>query len=164
MLSCRFRWVSVECRMEINTRLTCLRYRYWALHLLQAPPRKFGYFVSGACSGIGALLWCQRVAGHGLTVDGLAISLAVHISGFISIVEGGGSHPARFPHFSVMEFLASYRFTSYGDAPSYPSCMVFARVCLGALLRLDNSTDNNNVVLSPNERGKPLKQSSSRCS
>lgn len=95
---------------------------------------------------------------------GPAIRRAVHISSFIPIIEGGGSRTARFLHFSVMEFLASYRFTSNGDAPPYPPHTICARACSGTLLRLDISPDNNNVVLLPNERGRPLKQSSSRCS
>ncbi|KAH9046072.1 ankyrin repeat-containing domain protein [Lactarius hengduanensis] len=63
-----------------------------------------------------------------------------------------GSRIVQFSHFSVQEFLTSSRLTgsrlnvSRYHVLSGPSHMILARACLSALLRLDDSTDEENIL------------------
>ncbi|KAH8994729.1 ankyrin repeat-containing domain protein [Lactarius hatsudake] len=66
-----------------------------------------------------------------------------------------GSRVVQFSHFSVKEFLTSSRLTSSRPIVSRyhvllgPSHMILAQACLSNLLRLDDSTDEENILKFP---------------
>jgi len=72
-------------------------------------------------------------------------------SSLISIVDDGESQVVQFSHFSVKEYLTSDRLArSSGDVSRYhiilePAHTILAQACLGVLLRLDDSVDEDNA-------------------
>ncbi|KAI9428387.1 hypothetical protein H4582DRAFT_750260 [Lactarius indigo] len=66
-----------------------------------------------------------------------------------------GSRIVQFSHFSVQEFLTSSRLTSSRPNISRyhvlfgPSHLILAQACLSALLRLDDSIDEENILKFP---------------
>jgi ankyrin repeat protein len=70
-------------------------------------------------------------------------------SSLITLVDDGDSRVIQFSHFSVKEFLTSYRLaTSKGDASHFhimpePAHATLAQACLGTLLQLDGSSNNS---------------------
>ncbi|KAH9027734.1 hypothetical protein EDB85DRAFT_2276618 [Lactarius pseudohatsudake] len=69
--------------------------------------------------------------------------------------DNNGSRIVQFSHFSVQEFLTSSRLTgsrpniSRYHVPLGPSHMILAQACLSALLRVDDSTDEENILHFP---------------
>ena len=79
-------------------------------------------------------------------------------SSLITIVDNGPSRVVQFSHFSVKEFLTSDRLATYHseDISRFhialePAHMTFAQACLATLLRLHDSSNNDQV-----ERNFPL--------
>ena len=72
-------------------------------------------------------------------------------SSLITLVDDGDSHVIQFSHFSVKEFLTSDRLaTSRGDIShlhimAEPAHATLAQACLGTLLQLDGSSNNDQV-------------------
>ena len=72
-------------------------------------------------------------------------------SSLITIVDDGNSKVVQFSHFSVKEYLTSDRLArSTGDVSRYhivldPAHTILAQACLGVLLRLDDSVNEENV-------------------
>ena len=73
-------------------------------------------------------------------------------SSLITVVETQGSRIVQFSHFSVREFLTSNRFSaSQADLSRYhhirpeSAHAIMARVCIGVLLRLENSIDEESM-------------------
>ncbi|KAI9438400.1 hypothetical protein BJY52DRAFT_1421527 [Lactarius psammicola] len=75
-------------------------------------------------------------------------------SSLITQVDDGDSWVIQFTHFSVKEFLTSDRLaTSKGDASLFhikadPAHMTLTKACLGILLQLDGSADNDQIKCS----------------
>ena len=76
-------------------------------------------------------------------------------SSLITIVDNRGSRVVQFSHLSVKEFLTSNhltsstaRLTTYHILPG-PAHTIFAQICLGLLLHLDDRNDNKSVKDSP---------------
>jgi ankyrin repeat protein len=72
-------------------------------------------------------------------------------SSLISVVDEDDSQVVQFSHFSVKEFLTSPRLaTSSANLSRFhillgPAHTIFAKACLGVLLRLDEQVDRDNV-------------------
>src|SRR5712691_12435192 len=72
-------------------------------------------------------------------------------SSLIAVVEENGDQVVQFSHFSVKEYLTSPRLADASTDVSRfyillePGRVIFARVCLGTLLQLDNRVDTDNV-------------------
>ena len=72
-------------------------------------------------------------------------------SSLIAIVESDGSRIVEFSHFSVKEFLTSYRLSSSsGDISRYhidlePAHIILARACMIALLRSEDRVEEGSV-------------------
>ena len=70
-------------------------------------------------------------------------------SSLIAVVKTGYSRVVQFSHFSVKEYLTSTRLaTSNGDVLRYhialePAHTILGQACMGALLRLDDSAEQN---------------------
>ena len=78
-------------------------------------------------------------------------ALLTSCSSLIAVVESDGSRVVQFSHFSVREFLTSDRLsTSSGDVLRYhialePAHTILGQACMGALLRLDDRMEPNDV-------------------
>ena len=76
-------------------------------------------------------------------------SVLATCSSLITLVDDGDSRVIQFSHFSVKEFLTSNRLaTSKEDASDFhiipePAHTTLAQACLGTLLQLDGSSNNN---------------------
>ena len=88
-------------------------------------------------------------------VDEEAAVLSLCSSLITIIVDTRGSRVVQFSHFSVKEFLTSNplassaeHLTSYHILPG-PAHTILAQVCLGLLLHVDNSDDNESIEDSP---------------
>src|SRR6266404_3041606 len=72
-------------------------------------------------------------------------------SSLITVVDDYGSRVIQFSHFSVKEFLTSDRLSAFKGDVSYfaimpePAHTTLAQACLGVLLQLDGSTNNDKV-------------------
>jgi len=72
-------------------------------------------------------------------------------SSLITVVDDHGSRAIQFSHFSVKEFLTSDRLAKYnGDVSHFhimpePAHTTLTQACLGALLQLDGSANNEKV-------------------
>ncbi len=72
-------------------------------------------------------------------------------SSLITLADDGDSRVIQSTHFSVKEFLTSNRLaTSKGDVSQFhikpePAHTTLAQACLGILLQLDDSSNNNSV-------------------
>ena len=76
-------------------------------------------------------------------------------SSLVSVIGNVGSRVVQFSHFSVKEFLTSDRLANCLDEvsrfhiPTEPSHAMLAHACLGALLRLDDRSDEETVINIP---------------
>jgi hypothetical protein len=72
-------------------------------------------------------------------------------SSLVSVIINNGNRIVQFSHFSVKEFLTSTRLASSMELvtqfhiPIEPSHVILAQACLGVLLCLDDSTDQDSV-------------------
>ncbi|KAH9055838.1 hypothetical protein EDB83DRAFT_2265301 [Lactarius deliciosus] len=70
-------------------------------------------------------------------------------SSLVTVIIDNGSRVVQFSHFSVKEFLTSDRLASCTEEvsrfhiPTEPSHMILAQACLGALLYLDDHTEDD---------------------
>ena len=70
-------------------------------------------------------------------------------SSLVTVVDDGGSRVIQFSHFTVKEFLTSHRLATSKGAVSHfhiipePAHATLAQACLGTLLQLDDSSNDN---------------------
>ena len=124
--------------------LQCLTVALRPLHVEELAEVLAIDFDASAHGGIPQLNPNWRWADHHQAVLSTCSSL-------IAIVDDGRHKVVQFSHFSVKEYLTSDRLArSSGDVSRYhillePAHTILAQACLGVLLRLDDSIDEDNT-------------------